>query len=180
MAATIDLSRVVKLVRNGHEILAHKKDAEGAAEVCRYDQGELGVYPTNPAHNDIDGQKFDSIKKTVKEAADNAGFDCEVTGDLSNPGIIMDHVWQGIRGSDAVVADISGLNPNVFYEIGLAHALGKEVIIISSDKETPFDIRSLRHFMYDPENIESLRIELEDAFKAISARYPFEGNEPRY
>lgn len=124
--------------------------------------------------------EFEPIKLAVKEAAGRAAFDCEVTGDLAAPGNIMDQVWGGIRGADVVVADITGKNANVFYEIGLAHALGKEVILISQDAESPFDIRSSRRVSYDAKDVESLKEKLEAAFRAISARYPHEGDEPRF
>lgn len=123
---------------------------------------------------------FDPVKLTVLEAAASAGFRCEVTGDLATPGNILDQVWQGIRGSDAVVADITGSNPNVFYEIGLAQALGKEVILMSQEAGAPFDIRSSRLVRYDLNGLNTLKANLETAFRAISARYPHEGPEPRF
>jgi hypothetical protein len=49
-----------------------------------------------------------------------------LTGDLANPGNIIDQVWTSIRSAAAIVADITGGNVNVYYEIGLAHALGKK------------------------------------------------------
>lgn len=124
--------------------------------------------------------KFEPIKLAVREASAHAGFECEVTGDLEAPGDIMDQVWQGIRGADTVVADITGENANVFYEIGLAHALGKEVILISQDAKAPFDIRSSRRIHYDAKDLVGLKTTLEAAFRAISARYPHEGKEPRF
>ncbi len=119
--------------------------------------------------------QFDPVKLAVKEAATLAHFECEVTGDLDTAGDIMDQVWQGIRGADAVVADITGKNPNVFYEIGLAHALGKEVILISQDPEAPFDVRSSRRVTYSAQDLDGLKTKLVAAFGAISARYPHEG-----
>jgi len=84
--------------------------------------------------------QFDSIKVRVTEACKDTNFECEITGDLSNPGNIMDQVWHGIRGSDVVVSDITVGNPNVLFEVGLSAALGKEVIIIGEQEALPFDI----------------------------------------
>ena len=123
---------------------------------------------------------FEPVKLAVCEAAERADFECEVTGDLLTAGDIMAQVWQGIRGADAVVADITGSNPNVFYEIGLAQALGKEVILISQDAQAPFDIQSSRRVQYAAADLETLKSKLADAFRAVSARYPHEGNEPRF
>ena len=124
--------------------------------------------------------EFDAVKQTVLDAAAEARFTCEVTGDLSSPGHIMDQVWQGIRGADVVVADITGRNPNVFYEIGLAGALGKEVILISQEGDAPFDIRGSRRIDYKAAELGALKAALVPAFGAVSARYPFEGPEPRF
>ena len=124
--------------------------------------------------------EFEGVKKAVQDAASARGFDCEVTGDLSNPGTVMDQVWQGIRGADVVVADITGANANVMVEVGLAAALGKEVIVISQDETLPFDIRHWRSFLYDPNDLPDLETTLKAAFKAVSPRYPFEGREPKF
>ena len=44
---------------------------------------------------------------------------------------ILDDIWQAINAADFVIADITGRNPNVLYELGLAHALAKPVLILS-------------------------------------------------
>ncbi len=123
----------------------------------------------------------ESVKTTIVNAADHCGFDCEVTGDLPAPGGIVDQIWQGIRRADAVIVDITGNNPNVFYELGLAHALGKEVILLAQgDRDLPFDIKTTRYLQYDPKKLCELGKAVEDALKLVSARYPHEGKEPRF
>jgi hypothetical protein len=125
--------------------------------------------------------EFDAVKQCVLDTARAANFCCEVTGDLASPGDIVDQVWNGIRGSDVVVADATGCNPNVFYEIGIAHALGKEVIIMSQDLDVPFDIRGGRKLKrYNINDLTDLATDLCAAFEAVSARYPHEGPEPRW
>lgn len=65
-------------------------------------------------------------------------------------GDILSHILQRICESKIVIANITGRNPNVFYELGLAHALGKPVIIISQGlDEIPFDLRSKQILVYD-------------------------------
>ena len=66
-------------------------------------------------------------------------------GDLDNQQNIIQDIVEGIATADVVIADLSGLNANVFYELGLAHAMNKKVIIITQDiGELPFDIKSYR------------------------------------
>jgi hypothetical protein len=57
-----------------------------------------------------------------------------------------------LAGADIIVADASGRNPNVFYEVGYAQALGKTVILLAdSPRDIPFDLRHYRHIVYaDP------------------------------
>jgi hypothetical protein len=121
------------------------------------------------------------VKTAIITAAANCGFDCEVTGDLPTPGKIVDQIWQGIRRADAVIVDITGNNPNVFYELGLAHALGKEVILLAQgSQDLPFDLKTTRYLTYDPANLKDLERSIENALKLVSARYPHEGPEPRF
>lgn len=64
---------------------------------------------------------------------------------------IIDDIIDQIIDSDVIIADVSGKNPNVNYELGVAHALRKNVIIISQNiKDIPFDYRHLRTIIYDP------------------------------
>lgn len=65
-------------------------------------------------------------------------------------GKIMDQVWRGIRQAKVLVAELTSKNPNVFYELGLAHALEKPVVLVSSNEEdVPFDLRHIRVIVYD-------------------------------
>jgi len=48
----------------------------------------------------------------------------------------LDQVWSGINAAKVLVAEMTTRNPNVFYELGLAHALKKPVVLVSSTKAT--------------------------------------------
>lgn len=72
-------------------------------------------------------------------------FEFTNAGDLDNQQSILKDIVQGIHKADVIIADLTGLNANVFYELGLAHAMNKKVIIITQDlSELPFDIKSYR------------------------------------
>ncbi len=61
----------------------------------------------------------------------------------------MQDVVSLIDRSRIVIADCTGRNPNVFYEIGIAHTLGREVILITQNEgDVPFDLRHLRYVHY--------------------------------
>jgi nucleoside 2-deoxyribosyltransferase len=97
---------------------------------------------------------------------------------------IMFEVYSGIVRAKVLIADCTGKNPNVFYEIGLAHALGKAVVLIMQNfEDVPFDLRDRRCLQYDltPHGkktfkkrlAETLRTVLEDAEKPAHELFKF-------
>ena len=71
----------------------------------------------------------------------------------------MQKVWDGICAADLVLADCTEKNPNVFYEVGIAHTIGKKVVLITrSEKDIPSDIKHFDYipYIYDPEGVEVL------------------------
>ena len=122
---------------------------------------------------------YESVKETIVQSAGNRGFSCIISDDLAKPGSIITQVWEGIRRSEALIADLTGVNPNVYYELGLAHALGKPTVILTQDQgELPFDVRPLRRINYSPRDHETLAQELEKAFAQIPPRYKFDEETP--
>lgn len=92
---------------------------------------------------------FNQVYDAIREAAERAGLRCRRADDIwENPAIIQD-VVSLIDRSRVVVCDCTGRNPNVFYEAGIAHTLGREVILITqSEHDIPFDLRHLRYVRY--------------------------------
>jgi hypothetical protein len=67
---------------------------------------------------------------------------------LMNGRFIPQDIWKGITRAAIVIADLSGANPNVTYEIGLADVLGKETILIAQNENVPFDFVGQRLLIY--------------------------------
>ena len=85
----------------------------------------------------------------IKDALEQAGFETTRADDLLNQRNIMQDVISGIAGAHLVVADLTGSNPNVFYELGISHALQKPTILLTqSIDDLPFDLRSYRVLVY--------------------------------
>ncbi len=94
------------------------------------------------------GTYFELIFRPAIEKAGLAAVRADA--DIFHTGKIMDQVWRGIREADVLVAELTSKNPNVFYELGLAHALEKPVVLVSSNQEdVPFDLRHIRVILYD-------------------------------
>jgi hypothetical protein len=82
---------------------------------------------------------------------------------------ILSHIVQKIVSARLIIANISSRNPNVMYELGIAHALGKKVIVISSNEdEIPFDFRSRRLLFYKSRNDLISKLKEEIARKLFS------------
>jgi hypothetical protein len=70
--------------------------------------------------------------------------------DFFAPHPIISDIWDAIYNSRIIVADCTGRNPNVFYEIGIAHTIGRPTILISQTiDDVPFDLRHLRCIIYE-------------------------------
>jgi hypothetical protein len=62
---------------------------------------------------------------------------------------VVQDVWAAIASARLIVADCTDRNPNVFYEIGLAHAIGRPTILLTQrEEDVPFDLRHLRYISY--------------------------------
>jgi hypothetical protein len=70
--------------------------------------------------------------------------------DLYRPSSIIHDIWNYVSGATVLLADLTGKNPNVLYELGLAHAIGKPVVMVTQVlDDVPFDLRNLRVITYD-------------------------------
>jgi acyl carrier protein len=77
------------------------------------------------------------------------GFSIARADDLYTARQVITDIWSAIANCSLVIADCTGRNPNVFYEIGLAHAIGKTVVLLTQDEaDIPFDLRHLRYICY--------------------------------
>lgn len=78
---------------------------------------------------------------------------------------IMDQVYEDIASASVVIADLTASNPNVFYELGIAHGLDKPVVqlIHQSAAKLPFDIQGIRTIVYDDMDLAGLSQDLKNA-----------------
>ena len=97
------------------------------------------------------GEWFDRyFREIYAPAIRDAGLEPIRADGIFTSGTVIEQIWEQISKAKVLLAELSGKNANVFYELGLAHALGKPVIIVSCDLEdVPFDLRHLRVVTYD-------------------------------
>lgn len=105
----------------------------------------------------------------IKKMGEELGLTILRADDMFTPGPFMEKVWDGICAAQLVLADCTQKNPNVFYEIGMAHAVGKKVVLITrSEKDIPSDIKHYDYipYVYDPEGVDQLLEKLRTFIKA--------------
>lgn len=89
------------------------------------------------------------VYECIKLAAAATGFSCLRADDIWDHSTVIQDVFSLIFRSYIVVCDFSDRNPNVFYEAGIAHTLGKHVVPITQSKDdVPFDLRHHRYASY--------------------------------
>ena len=123
---------------------------------------------------------FDQARREVylhaiRPAAEAAEFECHRADDAFENGAIIAQIIRDIFFDDVIVADISDLNPNVLYELGVAHAVGdKTIIICEAGQELPFNLNAYRVIFYEKTlhgGLE-LRKQLETALRESIRRKP--------
>ncbi len=97
------------------------------------------------------GHPFDEYyEKVLTPAIKDAGFLPLRADEINKPGVIVNQIWHGITSASVCLAEVTGRNPNVMYELGLAHAAGKPVVpIVQNVNDLPFDLRAIRFIVYD-------------------------------
>jgi len=101
----------------------------------------------------------------IREVAEQLGLVAERADSIEHNQSIPEVIRHKIAECDVVIADTSLHNPNVFYEVGLAHGIAKDTIIICRDAKTiPFDLAAINHIVYS--SIVELRDKLKSRLKA--------------
>ncbi|QDU58822.1 hypothetical protein [Aeoliella mucimassa] len=102
--------------------------------------------------------------EVIQRVCEEEGISVLRIDEQSGPGLIIADISRAIRESRLIIADISPQNPNVFYEVGYAHALNKPTILMAEKGTTlPFDVSAFRTLFYD--NSISGKSKLEDGLR---------------
>jgi hypothetical protein len=113
---------------------------------------------------------YDKVHEAIKKACADAGFKCLRADDIWEDSTIVQDIFSLIYRSHIVVSDFSQRNPNVLYETGIAHCLGRTVVPITRDLEDiPSDLRHHRACVYLPNNegLRNLQKELGNRLRSL-------------
>ena len=105
------------------------------------------AFVLSPFAEPFDTVYEDHLKPSVESLS---GLRCLRAADINDNRPIMEDIWKSINEARIIISDLTGKNPNVFYETGIAHTIGKEVVLITqSIADVPFDLRHLRCIVYE-------------------------------
>jgi hypothetical protein len=124
----------------------------------------------------------------IQPAARDAGLTATKADDIYGTAPIIQDIWNQIWKARAVIADVTGRNPNVNYELGICHALGVPTVLITQTlADVPFDYRHIRCIVYDTKRVgweDKLRLAITATLKSLlggfdpyeDLRWPYDTN----
>lgn len=115
---------------------------------------------------------LDQVLEVIRDVGVGRGLEVERGDDVNSENVVMEDVWSSIYHARLIVADCTGRNTNVFYEIGLAHAASRPVILLTQTiDDIPFDLRHRRALVYSPtpEGLSKLALVLGATVDAVVA-----------
>lgn len=86
----------------------------------------------------------------IKPFVEDLQMQCRRGDEMYSAQGVLSDIWNEIQTAEIIIADLTGKNPNVMYELGLCHSIWKKVILLSQNKDdVPFDLRAWRVIWYD-------------------------------
>lgn len=124
-------------------------------------------------------------KSGILRICQDLGWTCKRADDITTPGSVVGQLYESINQADVIIGEMTGRNPNVFYEIGYAHALGKPTILLatSADDLKAFDAQGFRHLIHfgDPAIVRTtLKKVLDECELQLSAEITVPGGKTLY
>lgn len=104
------------------------------------------------------------VHAAIKDVCDTLNMICERADDIYSQRPIFASILDSILEAEIIIADLTGKNPNVFYETGIAHSFREPqsvILVAQSLDDVPFDLRHLPIVLYKMENMQKFEIELE-------------------
>jgi hypothetical protein len=104
----------------------------------------------------------------IRPIAEEMGLSCKRADDFFSTDSVVRVIWSAIFHAKIVIAECTGRNPNVFYEVGIAHTLGRRAVLITqSMDDIPFDLRHLNHITYAPLKMKKFDSDLRETLTSL-------------
>lgn len=128
------------------------------------------IAPIGEEDSEIRRRADQVLRHIIEPAAKSCGYETVRADRISEPGIITSQVIQHLIDDELVVADLSGHNPNVFYELAIRHAVRKPVVqLIQTGESVPFDVSAIRTIRFDYRDLDSSAQCREELLKQVQA-----------
>ncbi len=145
-------------------------------------KGCFVISPIGPEGSDIRRRADQVLRHIISPAVNGDDFETIRADQISEPGMITTQVIQHIIEDPLVIADLTGSNPNVFYELAIRHAIRKPLVqIIQKDEKIPFDVAGMRTIPVDHRDLDSVeeaKQEIKRQVKVIMKKKPEEIESP--
>ena len=128
------------------------------------------IFVLSPFGDPFDTVYSDHLKPAVESIG---GLICSRADDIYDNRPIIEDIWRCTHEARLLISELTGRNANVFYETGIAHTIGKEVILITqSMADVPFDLKHLRCIVYEytPKGAKALEQNLKNTVLNIMSR----------
>lgn len=128
------------------------------------------IAPIGDAGSDIRKRSDQVLKHVISPAVEAFDYDALRADQISEPGMITSQVIQHIVDDPLIIADLTGWNANVFYELAIRHALRKPLIqLIKKGEQIPFDVAGTRTIYVDHKDLDSVEEAKEEIGKQIAS-----------
>jgi hypothetical protein len=126
------------------------------------------ISPIGENESDVRKRSDEVFSNIICQSVDENDYVIERADLINRSGIAMRTIFEKIENSNLVIADITGGNPNVFYELSVRHATGKPCILIASEGyQPPFDINGIRIIYYNFSDGKSLLASIKNLKNAV-------------
>lgn len=132
------------------------------------------ISPIGSKGTDIRARSDQVFKHIINPVVSDLGYKADRADKITEPGMITDQIIEHLIVDDLVVADLTGRNANVFYELAIRHAVRKPIAIMISDGEDiPFDVSQSRAIQFNYRDLDSVaecKIELEKQISFLESK----------
>ncbi len=128
------------------------------------------ISPIGEEESEIRKRSDQILKHVIEPPANECGYKAVRADKIDKPGIITSQVIQHVVEDPLVIADLTGRNPNVFYELAIRHAIKKPIVqIIKKNEAIPFDVAGTRTVHVDHQDLDSVEEAKSEIIRQIKA-----------
>ena len=129
------------------------------------------IAPIGEPGSDIRKRSDQVLEHIIRPVVESCGYKAVRADEIAEPGIITNQIIRHVVDDPLVIADLTGQNPNVFYELAIRHATRKPLVqIINKVEDIPFDVGPMRTIAVnhqDLDSVEKAKTEIEKQIQSL-------------